>query len=66
MVFGDVNIVTIEQRGKNYHILTKRGRDQVIRGEMITKIIHFIDSKEEEILIATDNNLAPVMKITKL
>jgi hypothetical protein len=66
MVFGDVNIVNIEQRGKNYHILTKRGRDQVIRGEMITKIIHFIDSKEGEILINTDNNLAPVMKITKL
>lgn len=66
MVFGDVNIVNIEQRGKNYHILTKRGRDQEIRGEMITKIINFIDSKEGEILIDTDNILAPVMKITKL
>lgn len=66
VVFGDVNIVNIEQRGRNYHILTKRGRDQEIRGEMITKIIHFIDSKAEEILIDTDNNLAPVMKITKL
>jgi uncharacterized protein YlaI len=66
VVFGDVNIVNIEQRGRNYHILTKRGRNQPIKAEMITKIIHFIDSKAEEILIDTDNNLAPVMKITKL
>ena len=66
IVLGDVNIVNIEQKGKNYQILTKRGRNQPITGEMVSKIIHFIDSKNEETSIDTQNNLAPVMKITKL
>lgn len=66
IVLGDVNIVSIEQKGKNYQILTKRGRNQPISGEMVSKIIHFIDSKNEETSIDTGNNLVPVMKITKL
>lgn len=66
IVLGDVNIVNIEQKGKNYQILTKRGRNQPISGEMVSKIIHFIDSKNEETFIDTGNNLVPVMKITKL
>ena len=65
-VFGDVNIVNIEQKGKNYLILTKRGRNQPITGEMVSKIIHFIDSRNEETYIDTGSIYVPFMKITKL
>lgn len=65
-VLGDVNVVNIEQKGKNYQILTRSGRNQPITGEMVSKIIHFIDSRNEETYIDTGSIYVPFMRIKKL